>query len=255
VPASGGTSDVAGAASAFPSRAVAGEAVTGVRAAVENYLTAHDLWPADAGRGVAVEAAAAAATAAGATEGITAVLGQLDDTYIIVRRGRDLIVVDQHTAHERVIYERLAAAERLGRQVLLMPVVVTMSPAAAADLRACLPELDAVGYDVDEFGAAAFVVRSHPADLAPRDFDAFLDQVVRDFAAAGRPAGADARRESVLKSAACRGAVMAGETLAPEEMAALVRDLFGTAKPDVCPHGRPTMVNLPARELEKWFKR
>jgi DNA mismatch repair protein MutL len=183
------------------------------------------------------------------------VLGQLDNTYIIVRRGRDLVVVDQHTAHERVLYDRLVkAGGGAGRQELLLPVTVSPGPAAAADLRACLPALNELGFEVDDFGGDTFLVRSHPNDLPVGGLGEFLAGVAADFAEEGRPA-ADVRREAVLKSVACHGAVKAGTRLEADEMAALVGDLFASAAPDVCPHGRPTMVNLAARELERLFRR
>ncbi len=235
-----------------------------VREAVEGYLERRGLWPgADGARApearpeVAVGRPAARAEAAGdyVRDEAVDVLGQLNNTYIIARRGRDLVVVDQHTAHERVLYDRLlSAGGGVGRQELLMPSTVSLGPAAAADLRACLPALNELGFDVQDFGGDTFVVRSHPNDLRVGDLEEFLGRVVADFAEEGRPA-ADVRREAVLKSVACQGAVKAGARLEADEMAALIRDLFASAAPDVCPHGRPTMVNLAARELERLFRR
>lgn len=243
----------------------AGEVTAGVRETVQRYLRSHGLWP---------EAAAdrlgsrrpeetskppsptfAPAGRARGDEGVE-VLGQLDNTYIIVRRGRDLVVVGQHTAHERVLYERLSRAGGAeGCQRLLIPVTVTLAPAAAADLRACLQTLNDLGFEIADFGGGAFVARGHPNDVRVSDMGIFLGQVVEDFVDEGRPTAAARRREAVLKGVACHGAVKAGERLEPAEMAALVGDLLASATPDVCPHGRPTMVNLAAKELERLFRR
>jgi DNA mismatch repair protein MutL len=243
----------------------AGEVTADIRETVQLYLKSHGLWPeAAAGRPGPRRPEEtlrprsptfAPAGRARCDEGVE-VLGQLDNTYIIARRGRDLIVVDQHTAHERVLYERLGRAGGTeGCQRLLIPVTVTLAPAAAADLRACLQTLNELGFEVAEFGGGAFVARGHPNDVRVGDVGKFLEQVVEDFVDEGRPTAAAKRREAVLKGVACHGAVRAGERLEPAEMAALVGDLLASATPDVCPHGRPTMVNLAARELERLFRR
>jgi DNA mismatch repair protein MutL len=247
------------------------EVATAIRRNVEGYLKRHGLWPETApgpefGTTRAAASAAAATARAPTGEGVAAartpesraaeVMGQLDDTYVIVRRGGDLVVVDQHTAHERVIYDRLVrAAGAGGRQELLMPATISPGPAAAADLRPCLPALNELGFEVEEFGGDAFVLRGHPNDVRVGDAEKFFAQVVKDFVDDGRPGELDRRREAVLKSVACHGAVKAGERLELAEMRALVADLFASATPDVCPHGRPTMVNLGARELARLFRR
>ena len=136
-----------------------------------------------------------------------------------------------------------------------MPVTVSLGAAAAADLRPCLQALNDLGFGVEEFGGDAFVLRGHPNDVRVGDVEKFLARVVEDFVEEGRPAELERRRESVLKGVACHGAVKAGERLEHAEMAALVRDLFASPAPDVCPHGRPTMVNLAARDLARLFRR
>lgn len=242
------------------------EVTAAVRENVEGYLIRHGLWPGAApggvGRGeVRAEAAAGPgpfAVAERSPEGrAVEVLGQLDNTYVIARRGGDLVVVDQHTAHERVIYDRLLAraAGGAGRQELLMPVTVSLGAAAAADLRPCLQALNDLGFEVEEFGGDAFVLRGHPNDVRVGNAEKFLARVVDDFVEEGRPAELEKRREAVLKGVACHGAVKAGERLEHAEMAAVVGELFASPTPDVCPHGRPTRVNLAARDLARLFRR
>jgi len=246
------------------------EVTADIRNAVEGYLRRHDLIPSATAPGrpevggaaeIPVQAPLAAAVepepeAEASAAGPVEVLGQLNDTYVLARHGRDLVVIDQHTAHERVLYDRLArAGGASGKQTLLLPVTVNLGAAAAADLTACLPALRELGFEVEEFGGGAFVVRGHPADVPLGNLEAFLARVVEEFVEEGRPAAAEALREAVLKGAACHGAVRAGERLDAAEMEALAADLFASPTPDVCPHGRPTRVNLPARELERLFKR
>ena len=236
-----------------------------IREAVEGYLERQGLHPGPDGNrppGAKPEVTAPRPTARAAFAGDEArgepveVLGQLNNTYIIARRGRDLVVVDQHTAHERVLYDRLLNAPGdVGRQELLIPVTVSVGAAAASDLRACLPALNELGFDVGDFGGDAFVVRGHPNDVPVGNLEEFIKELVKDFAEEGRPEAAESRREAVRKSVVCHAAVRAGARLEPDEMAALVGDLFASATPDVCPHGRPTMVNLAARELERLFRR
>jgi DNA mismatch repair protein MutL len=115
--------------------------------------------------------------------------------------------------------------------------------------------LNELGFDVQDFGGDAFVVRGHPNDIPVGNVEEFIRELVKDFAEEGRPEAAESRREAVRKSVVCHAAVRAGARLEPDEMAALVGDLFASATPDVCPHGRPTMVNLAARELERLFRR
>jgi DNA mismatch repair protein MutL len=247
------------------------EVATAIRRNVEGYLKRHGLWPETApapafGTTSVAAPGAAPVTQAATGEGVAAartgesgaaeVMGQLDDTYVIVRRGGDLVVVDQHTAHERVLYDRLVRSSGAGgRQELLMPVTVSPGAAAAADLRSCLQALNELGFEVEEFGGDAFVLRGHPNDVRVGDVEEFFAQVVKDFVDDGRPGELERRRAAVLKSVACHGAVRAGERLELAEMSALVADLFASATPDVCPHGRPTMVNLAARDLARLFRR
>jgi DNA mismatch repair protein MutL len=236
-----------------------------IREKVEGYLERRGLWPGSGGQRLpdakpeVTYPRRPTRAAFGGDEGRgepVEVLGQLNNTYIIARRGRNLVVVDQHTAHERVLYDRLLKAPgEAGRQELLIPVTVSVGAAAAADLRACLPALNEIGFDVQDFGGDAFVVRGHPNDIPVRNVEELIKGLVKDFAEEGRPEAAESRRDAVRKSVVCHAAVRAGARLEPDEMAALVGDLFASATSDVCPHGRPTMVNLAARELERLFRR
>jgi DNA mismatch repair protein MutL len=242
-----------------------------VREAVEGYVRRHglgglpesgsvgdgsfDLRSKSVGLSVA-KPAAPAGTPAGENE--VKVLGQLYNKYIITDTGAGLVVIDQHTAHERVIYERLRAASGAGSvagQKLLVPVTFTLDRGEVELLDALTDDFTELGFELEAFGGDTYAVKSHPADLTPADVGEFVRGVLDDFVERGGKPGVPEARDRLFRSVACRAAVMAGDPLEPEEMAALVADLLATADSTVCPHGRPTMVDLPDRVLDRLFER
>jgi DNA mismatch repair protein MutL len=192
-------------------------------------------------------------------EGPPTVLGQYRNTYLLATDGEDLLLVDQHTAHERVRFEELR--DRLDRravesQMLLTPVVVTLPPALRATLESATEPLLALGYDVEPFGGGEVRLRAVPALLPVDDPGRRLEAILRDLLereAAGWVVSEPMDR--VAATLACHSAVRAGQALAPAVMAAIVRDLGRTAHPTLCPHGRPTLVRVPREEISRWFGR
>jgi DNA mismatch repair protein MutL len=187
------------------------------------------------------------------------VLGQHRLVYIVASDGEELLLVDQHTAHERVRFERLL--ERAGRhaveaQGLLSPLVVDLSPDLLPVLDAHVEALRELGYDVEPFGGGATRLRAVPAILGTRDPGPALERVLRDLkereAADWAVAGT---RDRLAATLACHSAVRAGQALNLEQMGSIVHDLFRTAHPTLCPHGRPTVVRVPREELSRWFGR
>ena len=187
------------------------------------------------------------------------VLGQHRLVYIVATDGEELLLVDQHTAHERVRFERLL--ERAGRhavesQGLLAPLVVDLPPDLLPVLDAHVEALRELGYDVEPFGGGATRLRAVPAILGTRDPGPALGRVLRDLkereAADWAVAGT---RDRLAATLACHSAVRAGQALNLEQMASIVRDVFRTAHPTLCPHGRPTAVRVPREELSRWFGR
>jgi len=173
--------------------------------------------------------------------------------------GEELLLVDQHTAHERVRFERLL--ERAGRhavesQGLLSPLVVELSPDLLPVLDGHVEALRELGYDVEPFGGGATRLRAVPAILGTRDPGPALERVLRDLkereAADWAVAGT---RDRLAATLACHSAVRAGQPLNVEQMSSIVRDVLRTAHPTLCPHGRPTIVRVPREELSRWFGR
>jgi DNA mismatch repair protein MutL len=187
------------------------------------------------------------------------VLGQHRNTYIVATDGEDLLLVDQHTAHERVRFEAIVdGLERAAveSQRLLAPLVVDLPPRVRPLLEEHAGALAALGFDAEPFGAGSVRVRAVPALLGTRDpgpalsriLQELLDREDADWSVSGS-------RDRMAATLACHSAVRAGEPLRAETMVAIVRDLATTAHPTLCPHGRPTSVRIPREDVSRWFGR
>ncbi len=187
-------------------------------------------------------------------------VGQLAATYLIAEGPDGLYLIDQHAAHERVLFEKLTGARRgagengLPAQSLLQPVTVELPPASARLLEEQLPILARLGFQVEPFGQATFLVRAVPQLLTGMDAAAALRVLVEDFEEDETPLQAEI--EARLIARVCkRAAVKAGKTLSVEEQRALLTDLEACQSPRTCPHGRPTMIHLSVDLLERQFGR
>jgi DNA mismatch repair protein MutL len=184
------------------------------------------------------------------------VVGQMAATYIVAEGPGGLYLIDQHAAHERVRFEQVlrARAEAKGSpaQPLLEPLLLDLEPAQAATLDAELSRLVRLGFALEPFGDATYLVRAIPAGLAGRD----LVHELREFldALAGERS-IDDPFERAAATVACHTSVRAGVALAIEEMRQLVRDLEATEAPRTCPHGRPTLIYMSADALDRQFGR
>jgi len=180
------------------------------------------------------------------------VLGQVAQTYIIAEGPEGLYLIDQHAAHERVLYERLVA-ERAKRavtsQALLEPLTIELPSVAGEE---SLKLLNQLGFDIEPFGGETVLVRAVPVMLAKGDIAQAIVEIVDGLIEGGT---VEAREEQALISLICHSAVRAGQTLSSEEMRDLVRQLEQTAMPRTCPHGRPTMIHLSAEQLAREFGR
>jgi len=199
---------------------------------------------------------------AGTAYPLGAARAQVQDTFIIAETEDALVIVDQHAAHERLVYERLKGALANGgiaRQMLLIPEVVELDGEAAAALLAAADALERLGLVIEPFGPAAIVVREVPGLLGNCDVKGLLS----DLAAALTEAEEDgegsrllaAKLDHVLSTMACHGSVRAGRRLSPDEMNALLRDMEKTPFSGQCNHGRPTYIELKLTDIEKLFQR
>jgi DNA mismatch repair protein MutL len=184
-------------------------------------------------------------------------LGQYDGIYLIGRgAGGDLLLIDQHAAHERVLYDQLTMAR--GRsdasQELLVPVILTVSPAEFQFIGAAIPELAGKGFEIEEFGRDSYAVRAVPAALGTISGNEIIREIILEFSGSRRSVGPDAA-EMLTRSIACHGAVKAGTVMTPEQCRRLLLQLSRTASPWTCPHGRPVMVSLTRDRLDQMFYR
>ncbi|MBC7249234.1 MAG: DNA mismatch repair endonuclease MutL [Anaerolineae bacterium] len=184
------------------------------------------------------------------------VLGQVARTYIIAEGPSGLYLIDQHAAHERILYEQfMAQQERITTQTLLEPMTLELTPAQTAAVEEQLPLLNRLGFAIEPFGGNTYLVRAVPAVLVGTDLRQALAGIVDELAEGRMPPLAQEREKRVIASVCKQAAVKAGQVLSDEELRELVRQLEATAMPRTCPHGRPTMIHLSQAQLEREFGR
>jgi DNA mismatch repair protein MutL len=183
---------------------------------------------------------------------------QIHETYIVAQTEDGIVIVDQHAAHERLVYERMKQMLANGgvrRQGLLIPEVVELDPSEAEALVARAEELAQLGLAIEPFGPGAILVRETPALLGHIDAAGLLKDLADDIADLGEAHALKERLEEVCSSMACRGSVRAGRRLNGEEMNTLLRQMEATPFSGQCNHGRPTYVELKLVDIEKLFGR
>lgn len=181
------------------------------------------------------------------------VVGQAQASYLVVEGEQGLEIVDQHAAHERVLFERYRDLDGLPSQEFLVPVQVEVPFDRAEALRGALPALERLGVHLEPFGERAFLLRGWPAPLADRQARLGFQEPVG--AVAERLLEGEPPVVELWREVACAAAVRAGEPLTPEEQNALIRDWRATTEPGRCPHGRPVVVCLPWADLAHRFAR
>ena len=183
---------------------------------------------------------------------------QVHETYIVAQTRDGMVIVDQHAAHERLVYERMKdemAAGGVARQTLLLPEVVDLDPAEAERVIARSDELAGLGLVIESFGPGAVLVRETPALLGKTDAAALVRDIADDLAENGAALALKERLEEVCSTMACHGSVRAGRRLNGAEMNALLREMEATPHSGQCNHGRPTYVELKLADIEKLFGR
>jgi DNA mismatch repair protein MutL len=185
-------------------------------------------------------------------------LAQVHDSFIVAQSNDGMALIDQHAAHERVLFEKLQdqyAAGTIPVQDLLLPVQVELGHAEKEMLAEYLPELKRIGFLVEEFGGATFVVKAVPALLAGGDYKRLLVDILDEIKVHGKSGKMDALRDEVLSVMACHPAIKVHRRLSIQEMEGLIQDLIACRMPHSCPHGRPTVVRFSMDEIRKMFKR
>jgi DNA mismatch repair protein MutL len=185
-------------------------------------------------------------------------LGQFRDTFIIAIDDEGVAIIDQHVAHERVLFERVMeklTAGRLESQRLLVPLLLEMSPAAHQALVGRTSELERFGFEIDPFGENTINVTAVPALLKMEDSAKALKALAADLDGLDRGAQVQDALRRIAATTACHAAVKANDPLTWEKMTHILEELRATAYSTVCPHGRPVMLRLTRREIEKNFDR
>jgi len=183
---------------------------------------------------------------------------QLHETYIVAQTADGIVIVDQHAAHERLVYERMKAEMNEGTiatQGLLLPEVVELDEGSAARIAARIAEFETLGLVLEPFGEGAVVVRETPAMLGNVDVHKLVRDLADDLAEWGEAIALDEKLGDVAATMACHGSVRAGRRLQAAEMNALLREMESTPHSGQCNHGRPTYVELKLADIEKLFGR
>lgn len=203
----------------------------------------------------AEDPAAATTTAHPSGVPMMRVLGQVGGTYIIAEGPDGLFMIDQHAAHERIMYEKIQdqmAAKAVDRQPMLDPLVVELSPEELTAFERSSEELSEIGFEIERFGEQSVVIRAIPAIVQRVDIAERLHDILHELADGG---AGTSWLDSVAISAACHTSIRAGQALSLPEMRELVAQLERTRQPRACGHGRPTMLHMSQTELERQFSR
>lgn len=181
------------------------------------------------------------------------VIGQLFSTYIILQMDNEMVMVDQHAAHERINYERIKNSGCM-KQVALMPKTVSLTPREMAVWEENKEFFNSMGFEVDEFGQDSVIIRAMPSDIDYEDSDGLLMEIIESLS--GNDKGEISYlRDKAVYTIACKAAIKANKKLSVEEMEKLCKDVFMAEGVSTCPHGRPIMVKMTKYQIEKMFKR
>lgn len=183
---------------------------------------------------------------------------QVHENYIVAQTEDGMVIVDQHAAHERLVYEKLKrqmAENGVASQALLIPEIVDLSEGDAAMLLGLADDLARLGLVVEPFGGGAIAVRETPAILGQVNAEAMIRDILDELADLGQSQTVQARIEAVLSRVACHGSIRSGRWMRPEEMNALLREMEATPHSGQCNHGRPTYVELKLADIERLFGR
>ncbi|MBA4393359.1 MAG: hypothetical protein C0407_07385 [Desulfobacca sp.] len=186
------------------------------------------------------------------------ILTQLQGTYLIALINRGLILIDQHAAHERILYEQYLKQWQSGgvsSQYLIAPIVIELSPGWSLDLEALRSEISVLGFEITSAGGNCWWIKSIPAGMSPGQAEKALKEILEEMKAGGSLFHQEGFLTSLLRLLACHSAIRAGQILSQEEITSLLLQLDQTECPSHCPHGRPLWIEISWEEIEKRFKR
>lgn len=183
------------------------------------------------------------------------VYGQYADLYIICEIDNNLMLIDQHAAHERIMYEQVLRMQDVSWQELITPVTLDLSLKEKVIIDDFIPELEKLGFSVSEFGPKSYVVSTVPSIFGKLEDTDVIHDIISDLLSAGRVKEDTDRYDLLCSTIACRAAIKAGAVCSNDQMEGLMRQLMRCNTPYTCPHGRPTMITFTKAELAKLFKR
>ncbi|MBW1959511.1 MAG: DNA mismatch repair endonuclease MutL [Deltaproteobacteria bacterium] len=186
------------------------------------------------------------------------VIGQFHDTYILCESSERMVLIDQHAAHERILFEQLknqSQASKKTSQKLLIPETIDLGYREAKILEGLIPDLNELGLEIEPFGGNTFVVKSVPALLENKEVKPLVMEMVEKMAQIGFSPGLEKAMDQCLILMACHGAIRANQKLSEQEIKGLLDQLDQCDEPSNCPHGRPTWITWSIKDLEKSFKR
>ena len=185
------------------------------------------------------------------------VIGEFGGIYILARTVTDeLMIIDQHAAHERILYEQVIARS-LGSPVsqeLISPLIIHRTPKEASILQDLIPSLAREGFVLEEFGKTSYLIRAVPVVLGRMEDTTVIDEIISDLVS-NSPSQSVNNREKLTRVIACRGAIKAGTVCSREQCQRIIDQLRRTKSPFTCPHGRPTIIRFSRADLDTMFKR
>jgi DNA mismatch repair protein MutL len=185
-------------------------------------------------------------------------LGQIRDSFILAVNPQGLWIIDQHVAHERVLFERVLRARlemRVESQRLLMPLVIELAPQQLAVFAELSEELQQNGFETEPFGSRTLAVKTAPAGIDPAAIDRLLHELLEQFEREQQALNLEKIRTGIAASIACHAAIKINTPLDAAKMEWLLRELARTRYPMSCPHGRPVVLRYSVRDIQKAFKR
>jgi DNA mismatch repair protein MutL len=185
-------------------------------------------------------------------------LGQLDESFIIATDNEGLLLIDQHVAHERILFDKYRALESTRQpesQQLLIPETFDLTPAQASVFDALAPELESYGFELMRLSGRTVAIQATPADLPAGEARNMLAELLDTVDAERKGSARETLRDDIAASLACHAAIKVNMSLTPEKMRWLIDRLLKTSSPTTCPHGRPVILRLATRDILKGFHR